>query len=152
MTKYHNKALSCNFCQKKFTLPAALKEHRIKNHIIFPTKCEECGIYCETRDFYKQHLIDYHNQKLSKGAYTCEVCGKVFEGLNNLKIHSVVHQQKREVFACDTCGQTYNTKTPSVQKDEKCSLFQDDWPLAMASVLVQNLQVAAHSGQFNIYC
>ena len=112
MKKYHHLAFNCNECEKRFTMPHALKTHRVNYHINFPASCEECGEYCENRPQYLSHLEAKHNHTLNiksqKTSFTCEICGKVFNSRPQLKTHNdVVHENKNCSFPCDVCGKVF---------------------------------------------
>ena len=45
--------MTCDECGKKFTMPNALKNHRLNNHTQFPKHYEDCGVFCLTKKILK---------------------------------------------------------------------------------------------------
>ena len=111
MKKYHNKALTCEECGKKFTMPNALKNHRLNYHTSFPKNCEDCGHFCTTKDSFKQHLALVHGVGIVEKNVPCEICGKMVQDKYGLKAHvKAVHSGGKGEYRCDQCGKVFKSK------------------------------------------
>ena len=113
MGKYHGKALECEDCDKRFTLPNALKRHRLTQHTQFPRRCDECGHFCKTKEEFIDHLKDAHDMDdgLSSEIVPCEVCGALIKGKGSLLTHMKnMHEVAKETFSCDVCGKVLKNK------------------------------------------
>ena len=111
MKKYHEKALSCEECGKNFTMPNALKNHRLSFHTQFPRECDECGHYCATKKLFKIHREEVHGQGAALHPVPCEICGKVLKNKYSLKLHvQLIHDKKPREYPCDQCGKVLKSK------------------------------------------
>ena len=112
MKKYHDKSLSCEDCGKKFTMPNALKNHRLNNHTVFPKRCDDCGHICATTVIYKNHRTEVHNEWGGEDrTVPCEICGKSLKNKYSLKLHvKLVHEKTAAEFPCDECGRVLKSK------------------------------------------
>ena len=111
MKKYHHKALVCDDCGKRFTMPNAMKNHRLNYHTSFPKNCDECGHYCGTKDVFKKHLLVAHGDGIQENNVPCEICGKLLKSKYSLKAHvKQVHGKKEADYPCDKCGKVFRSK------------------------------------------
>ena len=112
MKKYHHKALACDECGKKFTMPNALKNHRLNYHTQFPKTCDDCGHLCVSKEIFKTHMANTHGSGVQEATVPCEICGKMFKNKYNLKNHvKLAHGGKGAVdFPCDLCGKSFRSK------------------------------------------
>ena len=111
MKKFHDKALSCEECGKKFTMPNALKNHRLNFHTQFPRKCDDCGHYCISKKVFKEHIAKAHSEGVAEDTHPCEICGKVLKTKYSLKLHvKLMHEKVAGQFPCDECGKVLKTK------------------------------------------
>ena len=111
MQQYHEKALTCEECGKKFTLPNSLNKHRLNYHTSFPKTCDDCGQFCATKEEFISHLANAHGQGVQENTVPCEVCGKLVKNKYVLKQHvRLVHERKGGEFPCDQCGKIMKSK------------------------------------------
>ena len=112
MKKYHDKSLTCEDCGKKFTMPNALKNHRLNNHTVFPKRCDDCGHFCASKTSYKNHRAEAHNEWVGEDTTVpCEICGKSLKSKYSLKLHvKLVHEKTAAEFPCDECGRVLRSK------------------------------------------
>ena len=105
MQQYHDKALTCEECGKKITLPNSLNKHRLNYHTSFPKTCDDCGQFCATKQEFVVHLANVHGQGMQQNTVPCKICGKLDKNKNVLKQHvSLVHERKGGEFPCVQCG------------------------------------------------
>lgn len=79
--------------------------------------CDVCD-YSTTRKFSLQRHKDIHE---NKRRFICEICGKTFRNLLNLKDHhAFIHSDQRN-FKCQHCPQTFKNKSSLVRHDRKHS-------------------------------
>ena len=62
MKQYHEKALACEECGHRFTLPSSLVKHRLNHHASFPKNCDDCGHFCVAKDDFKRHVKVQHGE------------------------------------------------------------------------------------------
>jgi len=111
MQQYHEKALTCEECGKKFTLPNSLNKHRLNYHTSFPKTCDDCGHFCATKQDFVAHLANAHGQGVQPNTVPCEICGKLVKNKYVLKQHvRLVHEKKGGEFPCDQCGKIMKSK------------------------------------------
>ena len=111
MQQYHDKALTCEECGKKFTLPNSLNKHRLNYHTSFPKTCDDCGQFCATKQEFVVHLANAHGQGIQENTVPCEICGKLVKNKYVLKQHvRLVHERKGGEFPCDQCGKIMKSK------------------------------------------
>jgi len=111
MQQYHEKALTCEECGKKFTLPNSLNKHRLNYHTSFPKTCDDCGQFCATKQEFVAHLANAHGQGVKENTLPCEICGKLVKNKYVLKQHvRLVHEKKGGEFPCDQCGKIMKSK------------------------------------------
>ncbi|XP_047101438.1 zinc finger protein 724-like isoform X1 [Schistocerca piceifrons] len=73
-------------------------------------RCNDCGILC-TSDHVHVHTV-----LSAKRHHKCDVCGKMFTLLCNLKKHRLMHTAER-THECDICGKSF-TARGSLKKHE----------------------------------
>ncbi|XP_064094098.1 transcription factor IIIA-like [Macrobrachium nipponense] len=81
-------------CGERFMLPSRLRRHAL----VHVQKCytcpnESCGETFDVHYDLRKHLATNHPK-------VCDVCGKKFRHLNQLKVHRKVHDDVREAFFC----------------------------------------------------
>ncbi|XP_049843458.1 zinc finger protein 99-like isoform X2 [Schistocerca gregaria] len=64
-------------------------------------RCNDYGILCTSDN------VNVHTVLNAKRNHKCDVCGKLFTLLRNLKRHSFIHSAERP-HKCDTCGKSFN--------------------------------------------
>ena len=111
MKKYHDKALECEDCGMRFTLPNGLKRHRLTNHTQFPRRCDDCGHLCTSKEEFIKHMEEVHDSGLDVEMVPCEQCGSLFRGHLSLKIHMKnQHEEDKQTYPCDLCGKVLKNK------------------------------------------
>jgi len=111
MKQYHEKALACEECGQRFTLPNSLVKHRLNHHTSFPKNCDDCGHFCATKEEFKDHVKIEHGEGIQENSVPCEICGKMVKNKYILKQHvKLVHDKKGGDFPCDQCGKIMKSK------------------------------------------
>ena len=111
MKKHHHRALVCDDCGKRFTMPNTLKRHRLNYHTQFPKTCDDCGHYCATKEDFKAHLATVHGIGTQENTVPCEICGKLLKSKLSLKTHiKYSHTNKDQEYPCDQCGKVFGSK------------------------------------------
>lgn len=122
----------CDLCPKRFHWQSNLKAHR-PTHFDGCTRCDICKrkfdsceelelhgtfhsanvqfqcVWCE-KSYTSRHKLHYHikNSHVKLPSYQCEECDKSFKFLQQLKIHRIVHTDKKP--RCYLCNKTFLTK------------------------------------------
>lgn len=101
-------SFGCDFCWKRFTSKATLKEH-IRAHT---GETEEKTFSCDVcwKTFSKRAKLNTH-LKIHSGVspFGCDVCGKTFKCKTYFEVHMRVHTGERP-FGCDVCGKRFRAK------------------------------------------
>lgn len=112
MRQYHEKALSCEECGKRFTLPNSLITHRLNHHTSFPKDCDDCGQFQPTKQQYQDHMRIEHGVGVHEAPVPCEICGKQVRNKYTLKSHvKMVHERGGVNYPCDQCGKILKSKS-----------------------------------------
>ena len=162
----HRGQTACQYCGKVYASKSNMELH-IKNiHTKeFKFTCEECGYKSNTKDNFEKHLrvhtgekpfqcelcefrtkdqsslISHRrtHEKLTGKTYTCNLCGKTFDRIANLRRHKgVAHvdgknlptEMNNQVPKCSLCDQSFmNLKLLSKHKNEDhLKLGKEDFP------------------------
>ncbi|XP_071532464.1 transcription factor IIIA-like isoform X2 [Panulirus ornatus] len=116
----------CEFpgCDMRFGTPSRLKRHSMvhgKNRYACPQ--ESCQ---QTFDRYKdlqQHLSCSHPK-------VCDICGRTFKQLRQLRMHRMIHENVREAFFCPIAAcdkyfyQENNLNTHIKMKHEQVNIYE----------------------------
>lgn len=100
--KSKTKKYQCVLCEKEMTNYREYIDHK-KIHL----NCTMCNRTFSTSKQCFGHYRSAHI-KINKVMISCDLCGKLYNGINALKIHKVSHSDDRP-FSCDLCD--YKSKT-----------------------------------------
>ncbi|CAH0717043.1 unnamed protein product, partial [Brenthis ino] len=165
----HNSALRhcCEYCNKIFTLPSEVKNHKVKEHRdVYKTKCTYCGANFETAEELEEHKTMFFkdsSKKMKKikvngdsKEHKCDHCNKVFKSRPNLVQHKVLHTERSRNFACHVCGKMFYTKgslgTHMITHDEIKPYKCDHCPLAFRARGNLISHMSLHSGLKPFIC
>ncbi|XP_060943557.1 zinc finger protein 45-like isoform X2 [Limanda limanda] len=129
----------CSHCGRGFTQAANLRSHQAV-HTGERQLCSVCG---RSYRCLKNHVISKHSHELpadqlpARDSVTCEVCGKKFPNLPQVKVHQRSHTGEKP-FHCDLCGRSYRLQerlrdhrsTHSGSEPYSCSLCSKTFNMA----------------------
>lgn len=105
----------CTLCDKCFTGEEALHRHSVIHKHERKYKCTECSKRCKSLHGLKHHMKVHNSDEEIE--VRCNICDKVFPCKRNLKVHTLVHEDKK-LYQCTICGKTYKW-LESLRKHEK---------------------------------
>ena len=96
--------IKCGICGKDFPCHSALSVHSVVHTGIRRHPC----LLCEDTSFtqessYRRHLFVFHSPE---PPYTCDTCGRRFNGKATLKKHELTHAGLKR-FVCDVCDRSF---------------------------------------------
>ena len=99
----------CTICQKNLKSTYESKRHEFL-HSIQGKKCPRCDLIYNftTVAAYYAHQQKHDN---SFSQVVCEVCGKMFAGMQKLKLHSRVHKYADRTYACPICDKIFRSSS-----------------------------------------
>ncbi|XP_055682160.1 zinc finger protein weckle-like [Lutzomyia longipalpis] len=141
----------CPLCDKKFSTKGSVKVHLKSVHTnekFFI--CEDCGKSFKTKTALNEHRIVHSNEY----PFHCSYCPKKFKNLPAKKLHEETHTDTK--FECPTCGLKLNTKRTlrlhmvvhSDKRKYKCNYCGNDYK--RAKTLKDHLLL--HTGQRPYEC
>uniref|UniRef100_A0A182JUH1 Protein krueppel n=1 Tax=Anopheles christyi TaxID=43041 RepID=A0A182JUH1_9DIPT len=95
----------CEVCFKLFRCLANLNHHQSVPYQPRRYSCNMCAASFRTSTLLATHEISHSTER----KYVCEKCGTCFKNNQNLKMHCLLHEEKREV--CKTCGLRFHRKS-----------------------------------------
>ncbi|KFB52430.1 zinc finger protein [Anopheles sinensis] len=96
----------CQICYKLFRSESHVRTHLISVYKSRKFRCTDCDARYTTASKLAHHRLVQH---AGPGKYVCGECGASLKSEHNLKMHSLLHREKREV--CKTCGLRFHRKS-----------------------------------------
>lgn len=109
-----NRTYECFEChQASFFSMRSLRIHQNRNHFnklntkqkVKRCHCEFCKKTFATVYILRAHIEEIHN---TPKQHICDLCGKQFNRLSNMKIHRLIHENKMPC-KCQFCGKSFRT-------------------------------------------
>ena len=104
----------CANCDENFGDAVTLKKHMLQHVDGMQTFiCEECGKSCRNEtslvSHMKTHTVKVKKVEQENGTlgYQCDLCGKTFTQIDNLRRHRVDHSGEKR-HCCDVCGKRFS--------------------------------------------
>lgn len=100
ITKLSRVQHMCRHCGALFSAIIDLRDHERHVHQVVerPYSCD----YCEKTFSHKPHRDRHHRLHRGERMFQCEICGKAYTTISQLKTHKQTHTEKS--FICDICG------------------------------------------------
>lgn len=103
----------CTECPKVFDTYQLMRDHFRRVHIKKPNPgnenfpCKLCGRIFKLKASIGKHIRSFHNNERS---HYCDICGKGFFEIGQLKAHRITHTDERPII-CDftDCGKTFKS-------------------------------------------
>ncbi|KAG8203927.1 PZF1, partial [Candida africana] len=98
----HEKTLTCKQCNKVFTRPSKLAQHKLKHHGGSPAyQCDHPGCF---KNFQTWSVLQFHIKQLHP-KLKCPKCGKGCVGKKGLSSHMLSHDDSTmiKIWTCDYC-------------------------------------------------
>lgn len=143
----------CTTCGRGFTQASNLRSHQA-SHSGERQLCSVCG---KSYRCLRNHIIREHSHELpahelpaSNSIAACQVCGRKFPNMSQLRVHQRSHTGEKP-FHCDICGRSYCVKellrdhcyTHSGVKRYRCSLWSKSFNMATSFLRHHSV----HSGE-----
>ncbi|XP_039617879.1 zinc finger protein 184-like [Polypterus senegalus] len=140
----------CSECNKEFSNPRSLRNHKLIHIGKKPHCCSECGKQFSQKSYLQRHTR-IHTGEIP---YSCSECGKRFFSIRELQIHMRIHTGEKP-HRCPECGKHFSqminlkrhSRIHSGEKPHCCS--QCDKRFSFVSSL--NNHVRIHTGE-KPYC
>ncbi|KAM4607939.1 uncharacterized protein ACJ7VT_016091 [Polymixia lowei] len=93
----------CKYCGMLFSAVIDLRDHERHVHRVIerPYACD----YCDKTFSHKPHRDRHHRLHRGEKMFQCEICGKAYTTISQLKTHKQTHSEKS--FICDICGNAF---------------------------------------------
>lgn len=118
----------CRYCSDVFSCLRELCEHIAACHVtaIPDTQCD----YCDIRFKDALQLAEHEHNHRNPNSIKCNVCGRIFKQLSNLRRHQRLHSDDAIPYQCDLCGKSFSQagalkvhkRIHSGEKPYKCEL------------------------------
>ncbi|XP_022247271.1 gastrula zinc finger protein XlCGF7.1-like [Limulus polyphemus] len=98
--------LNCRVCGKVLTTNVGIRKHE-KSHFLTekPFKCDKCECRFACPSSLKYHLATKHAPEPLERTEVCNICGKAFQTVENLKKHVLLHRERS--YLCELCGKAF---------------------------------------------
>lgn len=104
--KTRKKLFFCGLCDKEYDYKKYLDDHIRSFHKKERNrKCPICNRLFYHRDI-KKHIEHVHGEK----NITCNICGKLYSCLENLKLHLRYHDEPKFICEFENCGKKFHQK------------------------------------------
>lgn len=95
-----SKRHACPSCDKRFSSPGKLTQHRLSHTGELPFSCERCDKRFNSKFKLARHALVHSEAR----AFVCGTCGRSFNRKDHLANHARVHDPAKKVFACERPG------------------------------------------------
>lgn len=104
----------CPHCDKTFNSQAAYKKHIARQHTV-RYRCQRCFKSFSSKQYWDEHM----STPCGKKRHRCDMCGKTFAVLSNMKGHRETHYETRH--SCKFCAKTFTHLPILWQHENACS-------------------------------
>lgn len=98
----------CGYCDRAFSRESYRRQH-IKNNHSNNSPCSQCDLVFNSKLELREHTIQIHTQPKPEKSFSCEICSRTFNRMNNLNEHRLTHSAEKK-FTCDICQRKYGGK------------------------------------------
>ncbi|CAL4083838.1 unnamed protein product [Meganyctiphanes norvegica] len=122
-----NRIYNCDICDKHFSSPAHLSEHKISHSTLKKFTCSMCAKTFKRKNALLKHIRKFHNSEIFK----CS-CGKRFSTKKAVQKHKD-DGHCQELLNCSECGACYKTRISLdchllLHKFEQKNITNTKWP------------------------
>lgn len=106
-------ALLCSLCDRAFSSPLSLSEHRALHENRALYVCPVCGRPFRQNTGLWRHLKTHRSaeQRTKRMTFPCRTCGRNFSRPDYLRSHANAHAGKRNTHVCQTCGKGFHQRS-----------------------------------------
>lgn len=118
----NQRPFTCSVCGKGFKQKSHLTEHARIHSGLRPFQCLRCPSTFYNRTRFRLHQVQHLNRLVASGNEVedlteserrmpiCPICSKRFINAGHLKQHQVRHEQTTQLFQCDHCHASFNSR------------------------------------------
>lgn len=99
--------LSCEVCHRNFNTQEELQDHVIVHTKRTSWLCDICGLVLKSASNYRTHIAR-HDEYAADYQYQCNTCKKRFKLEHRYEAHLKKHDNRQQ-FICSSCGKVFNT-------------------------------------------
>ncbi|KAH7710022.1 Protein kinase [Aphelenchoides avenae] len=101
---HSGRLFECPICGK--TMSPGSSSYHMAVHAGHSCECDVCGKVCPNTAALGNHKRREHSEAKQR----CQHCGKVFRWASDLRMHVVIHDEKRDEYRCGLCPRTFKTR------------------------------------------